>query len=176
VFGLIDKERPDLNLHNYIAPLVLIFLGLFFMLRRSRHSYQVRRNEWRETWRHSRPPYNVETTSDGEWIDSTSVFGGAQKVILSKNFRGGDITCFMGGAEIDLSQADIQGKVVMDITAVFGGVKLVVPPNWDVKVQMTAVFAGVEDKRPVQATKVDPDKLLIIDGAAVFGGIDINSY
>jgi hypothetical protein len=28
----------------------------------------------------------------------------------------------------------------------------------------------------VQATKVDTEKVLVLDGAAVFGGIDINSY
>ena len=64
----------------------------------------------------------------------------------------------------------------MDTTAIFGGIKLIVPPHWDLKIQITAVFGGVEDKRPVQAAKVDPDKMLVLDGAAVFGGIEINSY
>ncbi len=175
-FALIDQQRPELNLHNYTAPIVLILLGLFFILRRSKYPTYTQRREWRNQWRSMRDRYDINNTTNGEWIDSTSVFGGAKKVILSKNFKGGDITCFMGGAEIDLSQADIQGKVVMDTTAVFGGIKLIVPPNWDLKIQITAVFGGVEDKRPVQATKVDPDKILVLDGAAIFGGIEINSY
>ena len=120
--------------------------------------------------------YDVTETTDGEWLDTTAVFGSTKKVVLSKNFRGGDITCFMGGAEIDLTKADIQGKVMLDTTAVFGGIKLIVPPHWDVKVQTTAVFGGIEDKRPVQEVKSDTNKLLILDGAAVFGGIEIRSF
>jgi len=175
-FALFDQQRPDLNLHNYTAPLVLILIGLFFIFRRSRYPGYTQRREWRNQWHTMRPGYDINSTTDGEWIDSTSVFGGAKKIILSKNFKGGDITCFMGGAEIDMSKADIQGKIVMDITAVFGGIKLIVPPNWDIKIEITAVFAGVEDKRPVQVAKADPDKILVLDGAAVFGGIEINSF
>ena len=182
-FGLLDKFNPDFNLSNYTAPLILVLLGLFFVFRRSnRYPSHEQRRGWREEWRAKRRGYeatatqNINTTSDGEWLDSTSVFGGAKKVIVSKNFKGGDITCFMGGAEVDLTKADIQGKVVMDITAVFGGVKLIIPPNWDLKIEITAVFGGVEDKRPSHLVKADPDKLLILDGAAVFGGIEVNCY
>src|SRR5206468_9406343 len=144
-----------------------IFIGLFFIFRRSRYPSFAQRKEWRNQWRNMRYNPDVIDTATGEWLDSTSVFGGAKKVILSKNFKGGDITCFMGGAEIDLSQADIQGKIVIDTTAVFGGIKLIIPPNWDLKIEITAVFGGVEDKRPVHVTKVDPDKVLVLDGAAV---------
>jgi predicted membrane protein len=179
-FGLIDKFNPELHLNNYIAPLILVLLGLFFVFRRSRYSTPEQRREWRgrwqkEKWRRREAGYEMDT-SDGEWLDSTSVFGGAKKVIVSKNFKGGDITCFMGGAEIDLTRSDIKNKVVMDITAVFGGVKIIIPPNWDLKIEITAVFGGVDDKRPVNLVKADPDKLLILDGAVVFGGIEINSY
>jgi len=176
-FALIDRQIPVLNLHNYTAPLVIILIGLFFILRRNtRVPGYAQKQEWKNQWRGMRHDYQINNTTDGEWIDSTSVFGGAKKIILSKNFKGGDITAFMGGAEIDLSQADIQGRVIMDTTAVFGGIKLIVPPHWDLKIQITAVFGGVEDKRPVHATKIDPEKMLVLDGAAVFGGIEINSY
>jgi|KBSMisStandDraft_5_1062788.scaffolds.fasta_scaffold17836_3 predicted membrane protein len=175
-FALVDQLNPQLNLHDYTAPLVLVLLGLFFIVRRSRYPGYAERREWKEQWKKNWRHPELNNTTDGEWLDSTSVFGGAKKVILSKNFKGGDITCFMGGAEIDLSQADIQGKVVMDTTAVFGGIKLIIPPNWDLKIEITAVFGGVEDKRPVQVTKPEADKVLVLDGAAVFGGIEVNCY
>jgi predicted membrane protein len=179
-FGLADKFNPDLNLHNYIGPLILVLLGLFFVFRRSRYPSFEERRAWKDQWRRDRwrrtdRGYEIDP-SEGEWLDSTSVFGGAKKVIVSKNFKGGDITCFMGGAEVDLTKSDIQGNVVMDITAVFGGVKLIIPPNWDLKIEITAVFGGVEDKRPSSVVKSDPNKLLILDGAAVFGGIEVNCY
>jgi predicted membrane protein len=117
---------------------------------------------------------NVENEAD--FIDSTSIFGGTKKVILSKNFKGGDITCFMGGAELDLSQADIKSPVVLDVTQIFGGTKIIVPPTWDVKSEVAAVFGGIEDKRRILTGNLNPDKVVILRGTSIFGGIEIKSY
>lgn len=169
-FALIDQQIPSFNLHNYSTPFTLIFIGAFFLLRPRRQSYK---REWKNKW--NKYAFDADR-EDGEYLDSTSVFGGAKKMIMSKNFKGGDITCFMGGAEIDLTQADIKGVVVLDITAVFGGTKIIVPSNWDVKVEITAAFGGVEDKRQVQSMNVDTTKTLVLKGTAVFGGIEIKNY
>ncbi|HSZ33807.1 MAG TPA: DUF5668 domain-containing protein [Puia sp.] len=113
--------------------------------------------------------------SSEDYIDATTVLGGIHKNILSKNFKGGDITIFMGGAEINLSQADIQGTAALDITQIMGGTKLIVPANWQVRSQLTSVFGNIEDKRQ-NIGNTDPQKVLIIDGTSVFGGIEIRNY
>jgi predicted membrane protein len=119
--------------------------------------------------------YNTRGFSSEDYIDATTVFGGIHKNILSKNFKGGDMTIFMGGAELNLSQADIQGVATLDITQIMGGTKIIVPPNWEVRSQVTSVFGNIEDKRQnISAT--NPDKVLIIDGSSVFGGIEIRNY
>ncbi len=81
----------------------------------------------------------------------------------------------MGGAEINLSQADIQGTATLDITQVMGGTKIIVPPHWEVRSQMTSVFGNIEDKRQ-NIGSTDHSKVLIIDGSSVFGGIEIRNY
>ncbi len=91
--------------------------------------------------------YNSKSFSSEDYIDATTVLGGIHKNILSKNFKGGDITIFMGGAELNLSQADIQGTAALDITQIMGGTKIIVPPNWEVRSQLTSVFGNIEDKR-----------------------------
>ena len=119
--------------------------------------------------------YSSKSFSSEDYIDATTVFGGIHKNILSKNFKGGDITIFMGGAELNLSQADIQGTAALDITQIMCGTKIIVPPNWEVRSQVTSVFGNIEDKRQnISAT--NPDKVLIIDGSSVFGGIEIRNY
>ena len=35
-----------------------------------------------------------------------------------------------GGAEINFMQADIQGRVELEVNQVFGGTKLIVPAHW----------------------------------------------
>jgi hypothetical protein len=119
--------------------------------------------------------YSSKGFSSEDFIDATTILGGIHKNILSKNFKGGDITIFMGGAEINLSQADIQGTASLDITQIMGGTKIIVPPHWEVRSQLTSVFGNIEDKR-TNIGNTDPNKVLIIDGSSVFGGIEIRNY
>jgi predicted membrane protein len=119
--------------------------------------------------------YSSKSFSSEDFIDATTILGGIHKNILSKNFKGGDITIFMGGAEINLSQADIQGTASLDITQIMGGTKIIVPPHWEVRSQLTSVFGNIEDKR-TNIGNTDPNKVLIIDGSSVFGGIEIRNY
>jgi predicted membrane protein len=113
--------------------------------------------------------------SSEDYISATTVLGGIHKNILSKNFKGGDITIFMGGAELNLSQADIQGTAALDITQIMGGTKIIVPPHWTIRSELTSVFGSIEDKRQNIGTP-NPEKVLIIDGSSVFGGIEIRNY
>lgn len=112
-----------------------------------------------------------------DYLDTVSVFGSIKKNIFSKNFRGGDIVTILGGAEVNLSQADIHGTVVIDVTQVFGGTKLIIPPQWKVTSDLAALFGGIEDKRPlIPAGNMAEGKVLILRGTSIFGGIDIRSF
>ncbi len=112
-----------------------------------------------------------------DYLDTVSVFGGVKKNIVSKNFRGGEITTIMGGAEINFIQADIHGRVILDVTQLFGGTKIIVPQQWKVSSEMVALFGGIEDRRPIMHGAVpSEDKVLVIKGTSIFGGIDIRSF
>jgi predicted membrane protein len=170
---LVNEFFPELMLRQYLWPAALILLGLFFIFKPRRHHRYVRGyiNDKIETAMNK-----DESISSEDLIETTSIFGGVKKNIISKNFKGGDITNIMGGSEIDLTQADINGTATIDLTQIFGGTKLIVPSNWQVKTQIAAIFGGVEDKRSVQNTALDPNKILVLDGTSIFGGIEIRSY
>lgn len=119
--------------------------------------------------------YSSKSFSSEDFIDATTLFGGIHKNILSKNFKGGDITIFMGGAELNLTQADIQGTAELDITQIMGGTKIIVPANWEIRSQLTSILGSIEDKRQ-NIGITDPGKVLIINGSSVLGGIEIKSY
>lgn len=116
--------------------------------------------------------------SDSDYIDELNIFGGGEKVINNKNFRGGKVTCIFGGTELNLSNAELaEGTNIIDVFAMFGGCVLVVPSDWDVTVEVSAVLGGVSDKRmPTANYIVEPKKELIIKGLVALGGCEIKSY
>ncbi len=117
------------------------------------------------------------TDSKEDYVNATSVFGGTKKNILSKNFKGGEIVNIFGGTELNLSQADINGEAVIEMTTIFGGTKLIIPSNWTVKSDAAIIFGGIEDKRPVSPIDESTHrKILRLKGTVIFGGIDIKSY
>ncbi|TZF82153.1 hypothetical protein FW774_15800 [Pedobacter sp. BS3] len=111
-----------------------------------------------------------------DYLDTTTVFGGIKKNVISKNFKGGEVVNFMGGTEINLTQADFTGRIILDVVQVCGGTKIIVPPHWHIHSEMSAVFGGIEDRRPLHVPDQQTDKVLIIKGTSIFGGIDIRSY
>lgn len=169
-FLLIDDVYPLYDLRHYTWPVVLIGLGLLIMFRSGK-----RRGHWKK-WdeRHT-----FEENSMNDYLDSTVVFGGVKKNIISKNFRGGEVVTVFGGTEINLMQADLAGTVTLELTQVFGGTKLIVPPHWRIwSKDMVAILGGIDDKRPMMSnpSAEEPNKTLILKGTCMLGGIEIRSY
>lgn len=190
--------------HDFIAPLCFFGAGLYLILGRRKRNARYREQQF--TWDKRVPEQKDEVISEAEVIDETkasqepnnnfysgqystpydsvedfidavSIFGSVKKNLFSKNFKGGEIVTIMGGAEINLSQAELKGPVVIEITQIFGGTKLIVPPQWKISSDLAALFGGIEDKRPlVPAGSIDDSKVLIIKGTSIFGGIDIRSF
>jgi len=174
-FGLADRIDPSLDLSRFVWPVVFIALGLLFLFRPRKAKWE-RWKKYQEACRRDKGIAIDDSGDRRDFVDITAVFGGVKKNVLSKNFKGGDIVSFMGGSEIDLTQCDFQGQVTIDATNIFGGTKLIVPPTWDVQSDITAIFGGVDDKRPVHSINPDPQKQLLIDGTCLFGGIEIRSF
>jgi len=179
---LMDDILPGFSFHRFMWPFAILAVGLLLLVR-PRRRLDSRWDDWKKNikdpghWKQEYEQYKEKPgnfTSEN-YIDATTVFGGLHKTIVSKDFKGGDITIFMGGAEINLSQADINGVAVLDITQVMGGTKLIVPPHWEIRSQMTAVLGNIEDKRQ-DSKNTNPEKVLIVDGTSVLGGIEIRNY
>ena len=180
-FFLLDKLSPELRMRPYIWPLALIALGMVFLFRPKKKTWPDGDTELAgdattlpAASSGEEPEWNQPFGDRSDVIDATAIFGGVKKNVLSKTFKGGDVTTFMGGAEIDLTKADWNGKVMIDCFNMFGGTKLIVPPDWDVQTGVVAIFGGIEDKRP--PASVNPNKVLFLDGTCIFGGVEIKSF
>lgn len=179
-FFLVQDNFPNIPLRRFAWPALLIFVGLMIILSPRRHSRRWRR-QWKDEWG-GRGGYSTQSFassregySSEDFVDSTAIFGGVHKKIVSKNFKGGDVTSIMGGTELDLTQADFSGVVRLEVTQVMGGTKIIVPAHWEVRTEVNAIFAGFEDKRQ-QPAVTNPDKVLILDGTSVFGGIELKNF
>jgi predicted membrane protein len=117
-----------------------------------------------------------DTSSKEDFVNATSVFGGTKKIIISKNFKGGDLLSIFGGTELDLSKADINGTAILELINIFGGTKLILPSNWTVKSDAAIIFGGIEDKRSVTPAADGSEKILLLKGTVMFGGVDIRNY
>jgi len=188
------------NFHNasgFIWPMAIIAFGLWMILRRRSSfdsNYWEKRYAYKWDWRNhvgqnpgdpaaddasttTQPlnPPGYRPTGD-DYLDAVSVFGGVKKTILSKDFKGGEIVNIFGGAELDFTQSEINGRVIIDITQVFGGTKIIVPSHWQVVSDLAAVFAGVDDKRMKTTASANSEKILVLKGVSIFAGVDIRSY
>lgn len=166
---LIDECIPSLQICQYIIPIIVILAGLLLIFKSMRANDNV-------TTKKGFDGCNFEESISEDVLNSVTVFSGVKKVILSKNFKGGEIVSFMGGSEINMMQADVQGKVVINISQVFSGIKFVIPPHWQVQSEIVSVMGGFQDKRPKGQNVVDEDKVLIIKGTNLLGGIEIKSF
>jgi predicted membrane protein len=177
------------QMYRHIWPIILIIVGAMFL-------FKPKSKRWRECSEKKRTDMKTEDTtpfvevtagttnakteppgiSEDDYLDTTSIFGGTEKVILSKNFKGGNMLNIFGGSEINLTQADINGTARLDVTAIFGGATLIVPSNWVVKSEAVTIFGGISDKRSVGGYSDSAAKNLIIKGTILFGGLEIKSF
>jgi len=79
----------------------------------------------------------------------------------------------LGGCELDLRHAAIDGEAVIDVFAMWGGIEIKVPENWSVSGRVTPILGGYEDK-----TRRVPDgtnQRLLVRGLVIMGGVEIKN-
>jgi hypothetical protein len=188
-FFLTERIVPGMYLRPYFWPGLIILIGLLLLLRPKGRGWCMDGDDWfGSKKKDNQNDKNMNSTTwqqqgstafadNSDYLKINSVFSGVEKNILSKNFQGGKIAAVFGGVDIDLTQADIQGEVVLKLDVIFGGVKIVVPPHWTVYNNIEGIFHGVEDKRRSEAVAgYAADKKLILTGTAIFAGVELKSY
>ncbi len=123
-----------------------------------------------------RPAFRPKMTEEkSRFVGATAVFGGSTKKVSSKEFEGSSVNAVFGGAKLDLRDATISKEgAIVDVSAIFGGIEILVPANYPVRMNAVAIFGGQDDKRDL--SKVDESlPKIIIRGEVIFGGIEIKS-
>lgn len=105
-----------------------------------------------------------------------AVLGGTNRIGRWTPPRRLRVLAIMGGAELDFREATLQpGVTEVVISAIMGGVSIIVPPQLAVEMDGTAIMGGFahSERAPAQH---DPERpVLRVRGVAVMGGVDIKT-
>lgn len=146
---------------EFVWPLILIGFGLTLLFK------TLDRQRLRATG-------GVDTSPTTSLV---AVFSGSQRRIVTADFRGMDILAMFGGIEVDLRGSRIEiDQVVIDVNAMFGGVKLMVPDTWNVTVKGFGMFGAFEDKTiPPRSEPNVKVQQLVVTGVCIFGGTAVKN-
>jgi predicted membrane protein len=142
----------DLDFGALVVPTLIILVGVYLIATRfTRSSTRV----------HSEDSLN-----------GFVIFGGLERRVDSKVFTGGSITALFGGAEIDMRDAQLASEGgELEVSVAFGGAEIVVPADWNVKLDGLPLFGALTDK--TQKSGEGPE--FHIKSIVAFGGIEVHN-
>jgi predicted membrane protein len=140
-----------------VWPLVLVLLG----------TYMVWQGAAGRRFHRSTPNPDPQAT-----VSAMAILGGVEYRNSSRRFRGGNLTAIMGGCEVDLREAAIDGEAVLDVFAMWGGIEVRVPEDWVVVSHVLPLLGGSVNK--TRAAGTTPHRL-IVRGFVLMSGIEIKN-
>ncbi|GAB7094867.1 DUF5668 domain-containing protein [Halolamina litorea] len=112
-------------------------------------------------------------TTEQSVIETFSLFGGTDRRAVGDGFERANLTVLFGGTTLDLRDVTPASQPArVNVTALFGGVEIVVPRDWNVELDVLPVFGAAEDSR----LRVDADHEtvdLVVSGSVAFGGVEV---
>ena len=128
----------------------------------------------RIVWQTTAGERAVDQGDAGATVSAIAVMGGFERRITSHEFRGGEITAFMGGGKLDLRDAmPAGGQAVINVFALMGGFEILVPETWRVISEVTPFMGGIEDKSRTSSQPTAP--CLVLRGFMMMGGVTIKN-
>lgn len=100
-----------------------------------------------------------------------AAFSGQKMSFEGQVFDGAELNAVFGAVSLDLTGAIIETDCLVNATAIFGGVNIVVPDGVNVKITSNSVFGGASDKRHKRAIENAPT--VYINATCLFGGAEI---
>lgn len=112
---------------------------------------------------------NIENVKAVGGTNYSATFSGQNLDFSKEEFTGTKLDAVFGGIKCDLRDAIINDDVVIEASAIFGGLTILVPKDVNVKITSTSIFGGVDGK-----SKMDkPGKTIYLNATCLFGGVDV---
>lgn len=161
VFQMRELDIITVSLQRFFWPAIIIAIGISMLFPSNVTRKHLEFNE---------------KEIDQDVIDNLALFSGVKSRNISKNFRGGSLVAIFGGIDMDLRDACLLNKgASIDVTAAFGGVNIIVPPEWKVVVKGIPIFGGWSNKTRGKNDDNLDAPILTLHCFAAFGGVDIKN-
>jgi len=189
LFQLANMHILNFGIGAIVVPVVLAFVGINLLKSKSDSAKhrdseaddakgEIIDGEWIDDFTNEQASAAQSNNStDDTKIDVFTVLGGGNFSTRSKRLADGNIIAILGGAEVDIREADsLKNTLEIDIIALMGGVEIKVPPHFNVTVKLLPLLGGVTNKTTCLADKMGvPPKHLVLTGMALMGGVEITN-
>ena len=82
----------------------------------------------------------------------------------------------MGGGTIDLRDCKpADNEVYFDLFALWGGIELIVPRNWQVNIEGMPLLGGIENQTHPDEEGLSGRQRLLVKGTAIMGGLEVKN-
>lgn len=146
------------TLWKLVFPIVVILVGLCMIFK---NVFSTKFNE-------ATKKLNEKINKDDE---VGAVFGGQNVDMNGEEFKGRNISAVFGGVKFDLRKAKIKEDAVINASAIFGGIDILVPDDVIIVTKSNSIFGGVSNKKSSKAKEGAPT--IYVNGMAIFGGVEI---
>ena len=168
-YALIPKFRyiyPDnqvlQNFEPYYWASFFIILGILiiFLPSRFKSKMQYRKNRCQSD----------HQTINGE-VNINASFAEMEEVVLDPVFKGGKVDVSFGEVTLDLRHTTLADETVeLNVSCVFAEVNMLIPEDWNVRIEKQLSFGSINDKRILSRKPIDMNKELVINIYCKFGG------
>lgn len=118
-------------------PLIFVFIGAGILIRYNR--------EKKKAGRHPTAGLVGEAT---DFVDETALLGSVHRVIVSRHFKGGNLTAIASRITVDLSGARLaENNYAISVFVLLGSMKIIIPDDWSVSNQCEEILGKTNDRR-----------------------------
>jgi len=167
VFLVPEYIDMPVNTQQLLWPAILIGIGLIILFKGL--------GNWKTKFSSN---FTKRDFDDMDMINTTHIFGGGDYHISSDNFKGGRVNAIFGGGKYDFRNAKLAAGIqYLEVSMIFGGLELIIPADWDVKVEVDSILGGFSNKSGGYTHSGESSQgQLVIRGTAIFGGGDIKRF
>ena len=141
-----------------IIPIIIIVIGLSLIIK----------NIFGRDFSDDIKELNKKISEDGT---VSAVFSEQKLNFEDEEFKGVNLSSIFGNIELDLRKAKIKGDVIINASAIFGGVEVLVSDDVNIVLKSNSVFGGADNNK--KGTTKDKKHTIYVNATCVFGGLDI---